>query len=85
MSADYRAERLPPAALPVVVFRPADDPFRMDRAGVFTATALADGSGVTEGHCTGATSTDAPVQDFRLAVSSPRPLMRLRGRLAVRV
>ena len=94
VTADYRAEQLPPSAftvhpdvlaLPIAVFRPAIEPFRMETAGDSTLTALADGSGVTEGHWRGATSTAAPVQDYRLAVSSPRPLMRIRGRLAVRV
>ena len=49
-SADYRAERLPGAAftvhpdvlaLPIAVFRPVIEPFRMETAGDFTATALA--------------------------------------------
>ena len=71
-------------ALPVVVFRPAVEPFRMDRAADFTLTALADGSGVTEGHWRGAISTHAPSEEYRLEVSSQRPLMRVRGRLAVR-
>ena len=94
--ADYRAERLPGSAftvypdiaaqvLPLAVFRPAIEPFRMRRAGDFTATALADGSGLVEGHWRGATSTDDPDEDYRLTATSPRPLIRLRGRLAVRV
>ena len=93
---DYRAERLPESAfvvnpdigaqvLPLAVFRPAIEPFRMDTVGIFTATALADGSGAIEGHWRGATSTDEPFEDYRLVTSSPRPLMRIRGRLAVRV
>ena len=96
VTADYRAEQLPPEAftvypnigaqlLPVGVFRPAIEPFRMETAGDFTATALADGSGAVEGHWRGSFSTDEPFEDYRLAVSSPAPLIRLRGRLAVRV
>ena len=95
-TADYRAEQLPEGAftvypdigaqlLPIAVFRPAIEPFRMDRAGTFTATAKADGSGLTEGHWRGTTSTDEPEEDYRLAVSGPRPLIRIRGRLAVRI
>ena len=94
--ADYRAEQLPESAftvypdldaqvLPLAVFRPALEPFRMATAGNFTATALADGSGLVEGHWRGATSTDEPDEDYRLTVSSPRPLIRLRGRLAVQI
>ena len=94
--ADYRAEQLPEGAftvyadldaqlLPLAVFRPAIEAFRVDTAGVFTATALADGSGLVEGHWRGATSTDEPDEDYRLTVSSPRPLIRLRGRLAVQI
>ena len=94
--ADYRAERLPEPAfvvypdigaqvLPLAVFRPAIEPFRMTRAGDFTATALADGSGLVEGHWRGAVSADDPDEDYRLTVSGPRPLIRIRGRMAVKL
>ena len=70
------------AALPVALFQPERDPFRLDKAADFTATALADGSGLTSGSWRGFTSTANPAEDYRLAVDSPAPLMRLRGRLA---
>lgn len=32
-----------------------------------------------------ASGSNAPDEDYRLVVSSPRPLLRLRGRLAVQI
>ena len=92
VTADYRATptlaaREPVAnwqtdTLPVAVFRPERDPFRLDKADDFTMTAKADGSGFTSGSWRGFTSTANPAEDYRLVVDRPAPLMRLRGRLA---
>lgn len=86
---EYRARSLPeeardpdlsnPNSWPVGVFRPVDEPFRMDNTVSFTATLSGDAG---DWH---AANASGPLEGFRLAVSIARPVLRLRGRLAVRL